>query len=118
MTPVVASALAVLALAGAAWSALLLARDRRMHDGVFWLLAVLEVGLVAQLIGGSVALVVTDRPVESALFIGYLLTAVLVLPLAVAWAASETSRWGVGVLLIGCVTVAALVNRILQVWQG
>lgn len=118
MTPAIGYALAVLALAGAAWSAVLLVRDRRLHDPLVWLLAVLEVGLVAQLVGGSVALAVTDRDVEGPTFVGYLLTAVLVLPLAVAWAASERTRWGVGVLLVGCLAAAALLQRALQVWQG
>ncbi len=106
------------AAAGALWSAVLFARDKRVHDPLVWLLAVLELGLLAQLVGGTIALVVTDRDVDAALFVGYLLTAVLVLPLGVAWAASEKTRWGIGVLFIACVTVAALAERLLQVWQG
>jgi len=116
--PAVAYAFIALAVVGAIWSAVLLLRDRRMGDPLFWLLAVLELGLLVQLVGGCVALATTERDVDAALFVGYLLTAVLALPLAVAWAASERSRWGVGVLLVACLTVAALAERILQVWQG
>jgi len=118
MLDVVGAALIGLALAGAAWSGVLLVADRRLHDALFWLLAALEAALVAQLVGGSVALAVTERTVDGATFIGYQLTAALALPVAVAWAASERSRWGVGVLLLACLTVAALVQRMLQVWQG
>lgn len=106
------------ALVGAGWSALLLALDRRMHDPLFWLLAAVEVGLLGQLVGGVVALVRTDRDVDGATFVGYLVAVVLVLPFAVSWAASERSRWGTGVLLIGCLTVAVLVLRLQQIWAG
>ena len=116
--PAVASVLVGLALVGVAWSTVLVVRDGRLGDPLFWLVAVLEVGLLAQLVGGSVALVRTDRDVDGATFVGYLLTAVLVPPLGVAWAASEKSRWGPGVLLVACVTVAALVQRAFVVWQG
>lgn len=118
MLPIVGDVLIAVALAAAAWSLALLVRDRRLNDALFWLLAALEVGLVAQLVGGSVALAVSDRAIDGVTFVGYQLTAVAVLPFAAAWAASEKSRWGVGVLLAACLTVAAMVQRILQVWQG
>lgn len=118
VTPVVAYLLMLAAAAGAAWSAVLFARDRRLDDPLVWLLMGLEAALLAQLVGGAVALAVTDRDVDAAVFVGYLLTAVLVLPLAVAWAASEKTRWGIGVLGIACITVLSLVERLLQVWQG
>lgn len=118
MTPPVAYVLIAAAVAGGLWSALLFVQDRRLHDRLFWLLAGLEVALIAELVAGSVALAVTDRSVDGPLFIGYLLTSAMLLPLAVAWAASEKTRWGIGVLFIACVSVAAVVERLLQVWQA
>ncbi|CAN5865411.1 hypothetical protein BH20ACT6_BH20ACT6_08090 [soil metagenome] len=117
MIPAVAYAFMLVAAVGALWSAVLFARDRRLNDALVWTLAALEVGLLLQLVAGSVALVLTERDVDGPLFIGYLLTAVLVLPAGVAWAASEKTRWGVGVLFVACITVAALADRLLQVWQ-
>lgn len=118
MTPVLAYAFMLLAGVGALWSAVLFTRDQRLGDSLVWLLTALEVGLLLQLVGGVIALVVTERDVDAALFVGYLLTAVLMLPAGVAWAASEKTRWGVGVLFVACVSVVALAERLLQVWQG
>ena len=106
------------ALAGAAWTALLMVLDRPMHDPLFWLLAAVEAGLVAAVVGGVVALTTTDRDVDAATFVGYLATVWLVLPLGAAWAASEKSRWGTGVLLVACLTVAVMVLRLQQIWAG
>jgi hypothetical protein len=106
------------ALAGAAWCALLVALDRPMGDPLFWLLAAIELGLVALLVGGSIALAGTDRDVDGLTFVGYLATVWLILPVGVAWAASEKSRWGTGVLLAACLTVAVMVLRLQQLWAG
>ncbi len=121
MTPVV-DAVAYLVIGGAlvaaAWAAVLMVLDRPLHDSLFWLLAGLEVVLLALLVGGCVALARTDRDIQGLTFVGYLVSVVLVLPLAVAWAASEKTRWGTGVLLAGCLTVAVLALRLTQLWAG
>jgi hypothetical protein len=106
------------ALAGAAWAAVLTVLDRPMRDPLFWLLAAVEVGLVAEVIGGGIALARTDRDVDAVTFVGYLAAVWLVLPVGVAWAASEKSRWGSGVLLVACLTVAVMVLRLQQLWAG
>ena len=106
------------ALAGAVWSVALMALDRRMGDPLFWLLAVVEAGLIGQLVGGVVALTRTGRDVDGPTFVGYLVTVWLVLPVGVAWAASERSRWGTGVLVVACLTVAVMVLRLRQIWTG
>ena len=106
------------ALAGAAWAAVLMVLDRPLGDPLFWLLAAVELGLLAEVAGGSVALTRTDRDVDAVTFVGYLATIWLVLPVGVAWAASEKSRWGSGVLLVACLTVAVMVLRLQQLWAG
>lgn len=106
------------ALAGAAWSGVLLLLGRSLNDPLFWLLAVVELGLIAALVGGSIALALTDREVDGVTFIGYLASVWLVLPLGVAWAASEKTRWGTGVLVLACCTVTVMVLRLHQLWNG
>jgi hypothetical protein len=106
------------ALAGALWAAVLMLLGRRMGDPLFWLLAVVEAGLVGQLVGGIVALARTDRDVDGLTFVGYLATVWLVLPVGVAWAASEKTRWGTAVLVVACLTVAVMVLRLHQVWTA
>jgi len=77
-----------------------------------------ELGLVAAVVGGGIALATTERAVDSITFVGYLATVWLVLPVGVAWAASEKTRWGAGVLLLACITVTVMVLRLLQIWTG
>jgi hypothetical protein len=113
-----AGLLIVLALSLTVWSLVYVVRDKPLDDSVFWAVAVLELGAVVALVGGAIALAATERDVESATFVGYLLTMALVLPVAVVWAISEKSRWGMAVVAVGCLTVAALALRADQVWSA
>jgi hypothetical protein len=81
-------------------------------------LAAIELGLLALLLGGSIALAGTDRDVDGATFVGYLLTALLIVPAAVVWSLAEKSRWGMAVLVAGCLVVAVMVLRVQQVWDA
>lgn len=59
-----------------------------------------------------------DRPDGMATFIGYLLTALLIPPLAALFGAAERSRWGSLIIGGGCLVVAVMVVRLGQVWNG
>lgn len=102
----------------AAWSLVLLLLGRPLDNPLFYGLAALELGLIALLVGGSIALASTDRDVNGPAFIGYVLTALLILPLAVVWAVAEKSRWGTAVLVAACLTLAVMVVRMQQVWTA
>jgi hypothetical protein len=106
------------ALAGVAlaWSLVLLVVNRSMTDSLFWCLVVVEVALLAQSVAGFVALAVTTRPVDGATFGAYLVTIILVLPAASLWGISDKTRWGTGVLAVGCFTVVVLLARLVQIW--
>ncbi|MFL6123428.1 hypothetical protein [Actinophytocola sp.] len=124
MIEVLAAVLTYVALAGAVWAAVLVIANKpvelREWHGL-WLyggLVLLEVGLLAQLVVGIVELATGDRAIETATFIGYLVTTVLVLPVAGFWALLERTRWGPVVMVVGCLTIPVLIIRLRQVWDG
>jgi hypothetical protein len=118
VTELTTGLLIALALGAAAWAGYYAVRERAIDNPLFYGLATLEVLLLAQLVAGLVALGASDRDVETATFVGYLLTTVLILPVAVVWAVAEKSRWGTAVLVVAGVTIAALVLRSYQVWTA
>jgi hypothetical protein len=100
----------VLALVTAGYVAL----DRSPDRVLVALLALLEIGLVvqavigiAQLVGGSGDPTIT--------FVGYLLAALVVLPLGLLWSLGERSRGATAVLIVALLTVAFLVVRLEQI---
>jgi hypothetical protein len=77
--------------------------------------AVLLVLLLVQMV---VSIVVWGQSpdTDGILFFGYLLTALLVVPLTGAWAYAELTRWGPAVLAAGAATVAVMIVRMDQIW--
>ena len=118
MNDPVAYAVAGLALVAAVYAGWLMWRDAAFSNGLFYVVIVLELVLVALLVGGSVALARTERDVDGVLFISYLVTVLVIPPAAVLWGVAEKSRWGTGVVLVAMLTVAVLVVRVLGIWQG
>jgi hypothetical protein len=114
----VAYVLIALSLVVMAWAGWLTIRDRRVNDALFYLVAALEIALVAVAIGGFIALAVTERSVDNVTFVGYLLTIVVIMPIGIAWGASDKSRWGPGVVVIAAFVVVVLTVRLVQIWQG
>lgn len=90
-------------------------RERRLDDAQLITSAALELALLVQGVIGVVRWVGADRD-DGALFIPYLLTAVLVMPLGIFWALGERSRYGTGVLAAAAATEVVLVLRTYQVW--
>ncbi|NKE57416.1 hypothetical protein FXN61_11455 [Lentzea sp. PSKA42] len=124
MIDVLPTVLTVLALAGAAWSLLLIALNKPLLPltKLSWTLvaglAVLEVGLLVQAVIGVVALLGADRDIERWSFVGYLLGPVVILPVAVVWSAAERTRWSAGVLVVACLSVPVMIVRLGQIWAG
>lgn len=118
MNETVAYAVAIGALLIAGFAAIHTARNQRFSNSLFYAIAILEIALMALLIGGCVALVQTSRGVDGVLFVSYLLTVVVIPPSAVIWGIAEKSRWGTGVVVVAMLTVAVLCVRLLRIWQG
>jgi hypothetical protein len=124
MIEVLAAVLTYVALGAGVWAAVLAVvgkpvQLREWHGlWLYGVIVVLEVGLLAQLVVGIVELATDDRQVETATFLGYLITLLLVPPLAAVWALMERTRWGPAVLVVGCLTVPVLIIRTRQVWEA
>jgi hypothetical protein len=107
------AAVALMALAG--WYA---ARSRLVDDTLLLVGAVLELGLLVQLV---VALAhvggVPGGGAEQATFTAYAVTLPFVLPAAIFLALKEKTRWAMGVVAVGAFAVAVMTARLQQIWN-
>jgi lipopolysaccharide export LptBFGC system permease protein LptF len=109
--------LSVLCLLVAVLLVVLIVRDRRPGRVTYVLLAVLEVGLVAELVLGLVRVFGDHEGVSVAPYVGYLVGALVILPLAAGWAWAERTRNGTGVLLVGVLVLPVLFVRLHDLWS-
>ena len=81
--------------------------------------AVIE-GLLLVQLAVSVALVATGNQAkgDTVEFFGYIITALIVPPAAIAWAVLERTRWSTLVLGVAGLTVAIMLVRMWQIWTG
>lgn len=78
----------------------------------------LEGGLLVQAVLGILELSGTDRDVNGAVLVGYLLGTLLFVPAGVLWALGERSRAGTAALVVVGLVVPVLVLRIGQIWSA
>jgi hypothetical protein len=109
-------ALSVACLLVAVQLGVLVARDRRPGRVTYALLVLLELGLVAQLVLGLLQVLDDHEGVSVATYVGYLVGALVVLPLAAGWAWAERTRAGTAVLLVGVVVLPVLFVRLHDIW--
>ncbi|HEY6793245.1 MAG TPA: hypothetical protein VI248_01030 [Kineosporiaceae bacterium] len=110
----VVGAAGLLALTGLALSLL----DRTADRLLLGLAAAAEVVTVVQSVVAGVELAV-GHPVRSlGTVVGYLVGIVAVLPIAVAWAWADRTRWSGSVVAVGGLTVAVMTARLVMMWQG
>lgn len=108
----------ILALAAVAAVVLLvdLARDRSAQDSHYIAVGVLQVAVLAQLVGGAIALGRTERDIEGTVFVSYLVTVALMPVVGAFFSLAERSRVGTTILLLAVATVAGLEVRLWDVW--
>ncbi len=112
LTAVVAAA--ALGLGG--WSLWFVVRDRAVVLRQLWGGAVVEGLLVLQALVAGVLVATGTAPGEPLTFWGYVVTQLVLLPLAAVWAFAERTRWSSVVLLVAALTVAFLQVRLTQTW--
>lgn len=118
MTDPVAYGVALVAVLVAAFAAWHTVRRQPFSNPLFYAVGVLELLLLALLVGGSIALGSTSRDVDGVLFVSYLVTVVVIPPAAVLWGIAEKSRWGTGVVVVAMLSIAVLCVRLLGIWKG
>lgn len=109
---------AVLGLGLAGWAGLHAARDRPVVLRQLVGAGVVEAALVVQAVLAGARAAGGPGPADPLTFWGYVVTGLIVLPLAALWAVAERSRWSSVVLLVAALTVAFLQLRLVQVWSG
>lgn len=102
----------------AAWALVAVVRNQNPREPFVIGAGVVELLLLIQMVVAFVRMIVSDGPSDTALFISYLLFAVLLLPVALFWALAEKSRWGTSVLVFAALVVPALVVRLQDIWEG
>jgi hypothetical protein len=107
---------AVLCLALAGWATWFVVADRAVVLRQLWGAAVVEGVLVLQAVVLGVVQATGSQDVDGVLLWGYVVTQLVILPVAAAWAFAERTRWSSVVLLVAALTVAFLELRLLQIW--
>ncbi|BDZ43300.1 hypothetical protein GCM10025865_25990 [Paraoerskovia sediminicola] len=102
----------------ALWSGWFVVRDRAVVLRQLWGGAVIEAVVVVQAVVAGVLAATGSGPQDPLLFWGYVLTALLILPVAALWAFAERTRWSSVVLLVAALTVAFLELRLWQIWEA
>jgi uncharacterized membrane protein len=118
MNEILSAVIIVLALVIALYALYRALRKAGLDDPLLFALAALEILLLAQLVAGLVAAASTERDIESATFIGYLIGMAVLPPLAAVWALVERSRWGSAVIAVLGLVIAVMVVRLNQIWAG
>ncbi|MCF6523152.1 hypothetical protein [Streptomyces sp. JJ36] len=112
-------AVAVAALALAAWCGHAAYRDQPTKDWHFLGMAVVTVLALAQLVVGVVQLVRGERPAGgTGVFVAYLVGVACCVPVVGLISLTERTRWGSLTVVAGAVVTAALQARLHDVWGG
>ena len=90
---------------------------RAPNDLVLGAAALVELLLLAQVVIALVAPIFCNAPTGSGLeFWVYLVSAVLLPPLAVLWGLIERNRWSTVIIGVACLAVAVMVYRMNVIW--
>jgi hypothetical protein len=91
---------------------------RKPNDFSMGAAALVELLLIAQLVIAIVAPAAGNTPTGNPLeFYTYLISAIIIVPLAVFWALVDRTRWSTVVLGVACLAIAVMVYRMYQIWS-
>ncbi|MCW2785817.1 MAG: hypothetical protein JWP74_2334 [Marmoricola sp.] len=113
----VQTVLSVLCAIGILQLGVLIARDLRPGNVTLGFLVVIELGLVVQLVVGLHRVFGDHAGVSVATYLGYLVGALLILPIGVVWSSAERTRSGTAVLLVAVLVIPVLFLRLHDIWS-
>ncbi|GGF92689.1 hypothetical protein GCM10007304_03170 [Rhodococcoides trifolii] len=122
-TPVTV-ALYALTLVAAVWALVKLVGNKPFllktasDQWLFRLIVVIEIVVVAQAVIGFAAMFAGDRDIHRLTFSAYLVGLLFIVPVGTWWALGDRSRGGTGVLIVANLTLAAMVLRLTNIWDG
>ena len=102
----------------AVWYLVLAVLNRAPGRAALYSVLVLAVLAAAVTVAALIWLAEGNRPTETAVFVGYLITFFAVPPTGFQLARMEPTRWGSVILTVACLTVPALVLRLQQIAAG
>ena len=112
-------AVAVAALALAAWCGWAAYRDQPTKDWHFIGMAVVSVLALVQLVVGIVQLVRGEQADEgTVIFVAYLLGSLACVPVVGIVSLTERTKWGSLTVVAGAVVLAVLQVRLYDIWGG
>lgn len=101
------------ALVLAAWAGIWALRDKAVVLKQLVAGGVVEVMMLAEIV---IAIVDGAGGEDRLVFWGYLITTLVVLPLAAAWALAERTKWSSVTLAVACVALAVMQVRVASLW--
>jgi hypothetical protein len=102
----------------AGWALVLVVRDKGVDLALLVGAALVEAVVLVQLVVGIVDLVGSHRDIARLTYLGYLVGAIVIAPLGVAWGAGEKNRYGSSVLLVAFLLMPVMVLRLEGIWAG
>ncbi|TDE88980.1 hypothetical protein EXU48_21980 [Occultella glacieicola] len=101
----------------AVWAVVLAVRNTSVTFNQLIGAAVIEVALVAQMVVAGISLAGGHDLGDPVTFWGYLITALVMMPVAAVVAFTERSRWSSVVLAVAAVVLMVMQMRVNQVWM-
>lgn len=119
MNGTVVGVVAAVTLVMGVWSLVTVIQDKPMLVPHVIGLGVVELTVLGG-VGYAISRLIDGGPPHggTATFIAYLIGVVLIPVAAAFWGLLERSRWGPAVIIVGCLAVAFMFVRMLQIWQG
>ncbi len=117
VSSILSGAVIAVGLLASVWSVVLFARARRAGNTMLLVLLGLELLILIQLIVAIVRVAGGDRPDQTATFVTYAASLLLIVPAGVFWSAADKSRTSVLVIFIACFAAVVMTARMFQIWS-